>query len=78
MFEKNGSYYADWRNAEGQRIRKAFESKRAALRFENEQKAAKGPKTNGAKKPSRPSSRPTSPGADQKVGRARGGQQRKR
>ena len=34
-------------------------------------KQAKGPKTNGAKKPSRPSSRPTSPGADQKWACAR-------
>jgi hypothetical protein len=31
MFEKNGKYYADWRDRTGRRLRKAFTSERAAL-----------------------------------------------
>ncbi|MDR3750776.1 MAG: divalent-cation tolerance protein CutA [Terracidiphilus sp.] len=38
MFEKNGKFYADWRNGKGSRLRKSFTSKRAALVFEAEQK----------------------------------------
>jgi hypothetical protein len=34
MFEKNGKYYADWRDRTGRRQRKSFTSQRAALRYE--------------------------------------------
>ncbi len=79
MFEKNGSYYADWRDAKGQRIRKAFTTKRAALKYEAEQKSIiTAPKTNGARKPLRPSSRLTSPRAEPKPGRVAAGQRHKR
>jgi hypothetical protein len=44
MFEKDGKYYADWRNATGHRIRKSFKTKRAALTFEAEQKELAHPK----------------------------------
>ncbi len=36
MLEKHGSYYADWRDAKGNRKRKAFPSKSAALAFTRE------------------------------------------
>jgi hypothetical protein len=38
MFEKQGKYYADWRDRTGVRKRKSFSTARAALRFESEQK----------------------------------------
>jgi periplasmic divalent cation tolerance protein len=38
MFEKNGKFYADWRDKKGVRLRKSFLSKRAALLYEAEQK----------------------------------------
>ena len=38
MYEKGGKYYADWRDRKGQRKRKSFNSKRAALTYEDEQK----------------------------------------
>jgi hypothetical protein len=44
MFEKSGKYYADWRDRSGQRLRKAFTSKRAALLYEQEQKELAHPK----------------------------------
>jgi len=44
MFEKHGKFYADWRDASGQRLRKSFTSKRAALQFEAEQKELAHPK----------------------------------
>jgi hypothetical protein len=44
MFEKQGKFYADWRNDTGKRIRKSFNSKRAALQFEAEQKGRSHPK----------------------------------
>jgi len=44
MFEKNGKYYADWRDRTGRRQRKSFTSQRAALRYEEEQKELAHPK----------------------------------
>ena len=44
MFEKNGKYFADWRDKSGRRMRRSFQSKRAALEFEAEQKARAHPK----------------------------------
>ncbi len=45
MYEKNGKFYADWRDRSGKRLRKSFTSERAALRFEAEQKELAHPKT---------------------------------
>lgn len=44
MFEKDGKFYADWRDKRGTRKRKSFTSKRAALRHEEEQKELAHPK----------------------------------
>jgi hypothetical protein len=44
MFEKQGKFYADWRDRKGARKRKSFTSARAALRFEEEQKELAHPK----------------------------------
>lgn len=44
MFEKNGKYFAGWRDASGKRLRKSFTSRRAALVFEEEQKEIAHPK----------------------------------
>lgn len=44
MFEKNGKFYADWRDRSGKRLRKSFTSKRAAFQFEAEQKEVAHPK----------------------------------
>jgi hypothetical protein len=44
MFEKDGKFYADWRDKRGARKRKSFTSKRAALRHEEEQKELAHPK----------------------------------
>lgn len=44
MFEKNGRFYADWRDKTGKRIRKAFKSPRAALNHEAAQKELAHPK----------------------------------
>lgn len=44
MFEKDHKFYADWRDASGKRLRKSFNSKRAALQFEAEQKELAHPK----------------------------------
>jgi hypothetical protein len=38
MFEKDGKYYADWRDRAGTRKRKSFTSRRAALQYEADQK----------------------------------------
>lgn len=38
MFEKNGKFFADWRDRDGRRKRKSFTSQRAALRYEAEQR----------------------------------------
>lgn len=56
MFEKNGKYYADWRDRRGKRLRKSFTSKRAALLFEAEQRELAHPKTNARGRLLRPSS----------------------
>lgn len=45
MFEKQGKFYADWRDRTGRRLRKAFTTRRAALQFEAEQKELAHPKT---------------------------------
>jgi hypothetical protein len=45
MFEKQGKFYADWRDTDGNRLRKSFTSKRAALLYESEQKELAHPKT---------------------------------
>jgi|ERR1019366_783446 hypothetical protein len=45
MFEKQGKFYADWRDRKGVRKRKSFKSAHAALQFEEEQKVLAHPKT---------------------------------
>ncbi|MDR3737591.1 MAG: hypothetical protein P4L40_01090 [Terracidiphilus sp.] len=44
MFEKQGKYYADWRDKSGRRLRKSFTSKRAALQHEAEMRERHHPK----------------------------------
>lgn len=44
MYEKDGKFYADWRDRSGRRLRKSFTSKRAALKFEADQKELAHPK----------------------------------
>jgi len=45
MFEKQGKFYADWRDVQGKRLRKSFTSKRAAMQFESDQKGIAHPKS---------------------------------
>lgn len=56
MFEKNGKFYADWRDRSGKRLRKSFTSKRAALMFEADQRELAHPKQNARGQALRPSS----------------------
>jgi len=49
MFEKQGKFYADWRDRTGIRKRKAFTTGRAALRHEAEQKEAAHPNAEARK-----------------------------
>jgi len=58
MFEKNGKFYADWRDRSGKRLRKSFTSKRAAFQFEAEQKDIAHPKLRALGSPSRKFSAP--------------------
>jgi hypothetical protein len=58
MFEKDGKFYADWRDRTGRRKRKSFTSQRAALRFEMEQKELAHPKMKALGRQSRTSSAP--------------------
>jgi hypothetical protein len=58
MFEKDGKFYADWRDRTGKRKRKSSTSQRAALRFEMEQKELAHPKTKALGKQSRTFSAP--------------------
>ena len=58
MFEKDNKFYADWRNKKGQRKRKSFTSKRAALQFESEQKELAHPKQTARRTPSQRSYSP--------------------
>jgi hypothetical protein len=44
MFEKAGKFYSDWYDQDGSRKRKSFNSRRAALQFETEQKELAHPK----------------------------------
>jgi hypothetical protein len=44
MYEKNGKYFADWRDRAGKRLRKSFNSPRAALQFEQQQRELAHPK----------------------------------
>ena len=44
MFEKQGKFYADWRDKSGKRLRKSFNSERAALRHEADMKDLANPK----------------------------------
>jgi hypothetical protein len=44
MFEKNGKFFADWRDKQGNRKRRSFKSLRAALSFEAEMKEGTHPK----------------------------------
>jgi hypothetical protein len=52
MFEKDGKFYADWRDRSGKRKRKSFTSKRAGLRFEEEMKEQAHPKKKTLGRPS--------------------------
>lgn len=63
MFEKNGKWYADWRDRRGKRLRKSFTSKRAAMLFEAEQRSLAHPKPNARGLRLRPSSSRASVGA---------------
>lgn len=65
MFEKQGKFYADWRDRKGTRKRKSFNTARAALRYEEEQRAIAHPKP---KAQGRPSPKFSAPGS--RVGRA--------
>ena len=62
MFQKSGKYYADWRDKAGQRLRKSFTSKAAALQFEAEQKDLAHPKNQARGQRSPKCSAPTSTG----------------
>lgn len=62
MFEKSGKFYADWRDRKGKRLRKSITSRRAALQFEAEQKAAAHPKQKARVTHSPTYSAPTSKG----------------
>src|SRR5665213_174439 len=70
MFEKNGKYYADWRDTSGRRLRKAFTSRRAALTHEAEQKEVAHPKRQARRTPSPTSYAPTSSGHPRSATRA--------
>jgi hypothetical protein len=41
MYKKGESFYADWRSDDGKRHRKAFVTRKDALKFEAEQRAKK-------------------------------------
>jgi hypothetical protein len=51
MFEKQGKFYADWRDKSGRRIRKSFSSARAALTHEAAMKEQAHPKPQTQGKP---------------------------
>ncbi|HKW57173.1 MAG TPA: hypothetical protein VJN42_07420 [Candidatus Acidoferrum sp.] len=38
MIKKHGSYFADWRDAQGKRHRKAFRTRKAAAQFTESQR----------------------------------------
>lgn len=44
MFEKDGKFYADWRDRTGARKRKSFTTARAALKHETDEKESAHPK----------------------------------
>jgi hypothetical protein len=44
MFQKDGKWYADWRDKDGRRLRKSFASKRAAMQHEEDMRAIAHPK----------------------------------
>jgi hypothetical protein len=71
MYEKNGKYYADWRDKKGTRKRKSFTSQRAALRYEEEQKELAHPKPKARTIRSPHFSAPTSKGPAPKIVRLR-------
>ena len=58
MFEKDGKFYADWRDRSGKRKRKSFTSQRAALHYEAEQKELAHPKRKALGRQSRKFSAP--------------------
>jgi hypothetical protein len=60
MFEKQGKFYADWRDRAGRRLRKSFTTARAALRYEEEQKSLANPKPKAQGRPSPKFSAPVS------------------
>ena len=62
MFEKSGKFYADWRDRQGKRLRKSFNSARAALQHEAEQREIAHPKQTAQGKPSPKSFAPNMPG----------------
>jgi hypothetical protein len=45
MFQKGAKFFADWRDRQGNRLRKSFSSQQAALKYEAEMKAEAHPKT---------------------------------
>jgi hypothetical protein len=59
MFKKRERYYADWRDKNGKRTRKAFDSEGAALAHEATQKENAHSKQKGAGRKSRTSCAPT-------------------
>lgn len=60
MFEKNGHYFADWRNRRGQRQRKSFTSEAEAIRHQEEMRAQAHPKQQGKGRRSQRSCAPIS------------------
>lgn len=62
MFQKDGKWYADWRDKDGRRLRKSFASKRAAMQHEEDMRAIAHPKTKTLGKRSPQSLAPKSSG----------------
>lgn len=52
MFKKGNRYYADWRDADGKRLRRSFTNATDATKFEEERRAEAHPKTKASEQPS--------------------------
>jgi len=59
MLKKYGKFYADWDDARGRRRRKAFTTKKAALRFQTKQRNESAAKKAQGKGPRAKSSKPS-------------------
>lgn len=63
MFEKDGKFYADWRDTSGKRLRKSFINRRAALQHEADMKELAHPKQKAQGRRSPKSSAPSTSGS---------------